>query len=350
MGNKQTTEIKEQFGNYTGPWWSNGQFISSVEFGPEIAKSALDELSRLHDSAYNKFSGDENMLEAADMWYYDHAILISGKFPKLAAIVVNYGNYAVRRATSLAKNIALGFRTAGPAGVIFALVGTTVKNIIDLQNKIDMKESKKKNKYIERLEQYYRTDPNTDNLKLYKLAINEPTETVAPVSQQPLQQPIIDVEQQPLIDANQSMVLDIQPYETVVEAAPTNSFKPTTIQKGNPQFQEMSTILKNVLKHVPTPNNTKTKKTNLKKNKNITKIHITNDKIMPKIEENKPLLRSNWSEKVLHDYICSFEHWEKSPEPERLNAIGRSYVKYGPFRDKRKKQKNKYQRGAVDKQ
>lgn len=77
--------------NYTGPFISNGGFQTSVEFGDRVPKDALDALSRLHDSAYAKYSDRAHRM-AADAIYAEEAAKLEGMFPAAAGFAVRYGN------------------------------------------------------------------------------------------------------------------------------------------------------------------------------------------------------------------------------------------------------------------
>lgn len=106
-------------GNYVGPYWSNGKVQSSVEWGDKPALHELDELARQHDAAYAHFS-DETHREAADEIFADGARKLKQKYgskiaddPRYAAALVQYGNYAVRKAKKLP-----GYVSMGPLGIL----------------------------------------------------------------------------------------------------------------------------------------------------------------------------------------------------------------------------------------
>jgi len=90
-------------GNYTGPYWSDGKFQTSVEFGGSTPQSELDKLSRLHDSAYAHWP-DRAHREAADEIYNEQAHKLASQFPELAGNLVLYGNYGARQAKQLASD------------------------------------------------------------------------------------------------------------------------------------------------------------------------------------------------------------------------------------------------------
>lgn len=139
----------EQFsGNYTGPYWSDGKFQTSVEFGSTDPQSELDKLSRLHDSAYARYV-DRNHREAADEIYARDAKVLAGKFPELAGNIVQYGNYASRQAKQLASDVGYGFNL--PGALKFA--ATNVYNANKMLNGTYLSKEKRD------IEEYYNTDP-----------------------------------------------------------------------------------------------------------------------------------------------------------------------------------------------
>ncbi len=99
-------------GEYTGPYWSNGEVQESVEWGDKDPVSQLDWLSRQHDSAYAHFK-DSRHREAADLLYMEEAKKLVGRFPELAGNIVGYGNYAGRQITKAGADIALATKLTG---------------------------------------------------------------------------------------------------------------------------------------------------------------------------------------------------------------------------------------------
>jgi hypothetical protein len=107
-------------GNYVGPYWSNGKVQPSVEWGDAAPVHALDELARQHDAAYAHWE-DKNHREAADQIFATEARKLKQKYgskiaddPRYAAAIVQYGNYAHRKASKLAANVG----SYGPLGVL----------------------------------------------------------------------------------------------------------------------------------------------------------------------------------------------------------------------------------------
>ena len=78
--------------NYTGPYISDGEFQTSVEFGSKEPKDALDASSRLHDTAYAHWD-DRLHRTVADIIYYDQTRDLPGAFPAVARNAVLYGNF-----------------------------------------------------------------------------------------------------------------------------------------------------------------------------------------------------------------------------------------------------------------
>jgi len=122
-------------GNYTGPYWSDGKVQPSVEFGTADPKTDLDKLSRLHDTAYAHYK-DRAHREAADAIYAEEARKLVGKFPHLAADVVQYGNYTGRQASKLASDIGK-FSFIPGLGPVYGMAKFAIGNIKDSQSRIN---------------------------------------------------------------------------------------------------------------------------------------------------------------------------------------------------------------------
>jgi len=141
-------------GNYTGPYWSDGKLQTSVLFGESDAINALDELSRLHDSAY-AFYPDRAHREAADRLYAQEARKLTGMFPSIAGNVVQYGNYAVRQGGKLFDDV----KTFGFLPGIGTLLGAAKfvgGNILNSQKMINGTYLKKETEDVKSL---YGKDP-----------------------------------------------------------------------------------------------------------------------------------------------------------------------------------------------
>jgi hypothetical protein len=133
--------------NYTGPWISNGQFQSSVEFGDRKPKDQLDALSRLHDTAYAKWS-DRLHRTVADTIYATEARKLAKKFPELAAFIVQYGNFT--------KNSVDTLRETSGYGLPGLIVGG-IRNMYHLNDYL-MNGDKVKKEILN----YYKTDPHIE--------------------------------------------------------------------------------------------------------------------------------------------------------------------------------------------
>lgn len=133
-------------GNYVGPYWSDGRVQPSVEWGESEPKHELDALARQHDSAYAKWQDREHR-EAADRIFADEARKLVGKFPNLAANLVQYGNYGMRQGSELASASRYGL----PGILYFA-----GKNILKSHQMLTGSYLKKETQDVK---EYYSTDP-----------------------------------------------------------------------------------------------------------------------------------------------------------------------------------------------
>lgn len=141
-------------GNYVGPYWSNGKVQPSVEWGELNPTHALDNLARQHDAAYAHWE-DRNHREAADMIFAREAHKLKEKFgsriaddPRLAAALVEYGNYGFRQSKKIGQN----FLTYGPLG----LVKSGVENIWEMHKRLSGTHLKKE---LESVSKYYAAAP-----------------------------------------------------------------------------------------------------------------------------------------------------------------------------------------------
>ena len=130
--------------NYTGPWISNGGIQPSVEFGDRKPKDQLDALSRLHDTAYAKWT-DRLHRTVADAVYAEEARKLVKLFPELAAAAVQYGNFAARSLENLATKSKFG---------ILGLITGGVQNMYHLNDYMMNKDRIRKE-----ILDYYATDP-----------------------------------------------------------------------------------------------------------------------------------------------------------------------------------------------
>lgn len=160
--------------NYTGPYISDGKIQSSVEFGKAVPKDELDQLSRLHDSAYAHFSDDLHRT-AADKLFSESAKDLAKALPDVAGVLVLYGNKIADFAVNLyEKESALGFY-----GILLAGIQNEYK-VIDYM--LHGEQAKKD------VLAYYQTDPEKNN-SLYNKQVApklgkmiDRIETQAPIS------------------------------------------------------------------------------------------------------------------------------------------------------------------------
>jgi hypothetical protein len=82
--------------NFTGPYWSDGKFQSSVKKGKLKPKSKLDVLSKKHDERYANNVGDNDELFLADLEYYERSRQMSF-VPRFIGAIPLYGNFLFRR-------------------------------------------------------------------------------------------------------------------------------------------------------------------------------------------------------------------------------------------------------------
>lgn len=122
-------------GNYVGPYWSDGKVQSSVVWGNKEPTDALDNLARQHDAAYAHYQ-DRPHREAADALFAEEARKLTQKYgkgwaadPKVAAALVQYGNYAQRQAAKLGEYTKYG--TSGIAGNLIGAGRFVVGNLLD---------------------------------------------------------------------------------------------------------------------------------------------------------------------------------------------------------------------------
>jgi len=130
--------------NYTGPYISNGEVQTSVEFGDKEPKNELDKLSRLHDSAYAHWT-DLQHREMADIIYEEEAEKIGRG---LVGAIPRVGN-AVMAAVDMTSD----FDKYGPFALLYNF-GKFFYNSMDLV----LNENKYRNEVLE----YYKTDPHPE--------------------------------------------------------------------------------------------------------------------------------------------------------------------------------------------
>jgi len=142
-------------GKYTGPYWSDGKLQESVEFGDSEPVDYVDEMSRLHDSAYAKYKGQDAMLAAADELYYESLQKDPSMKAQIARNAVLYGNYTTAKLSRLAE-IEGSAAKFGLPGMLGGLLYFGVENLVDLNSRLS---GDKYAKEKEILREYYKTDP-----------------------------------------------------------------------------------------------------------------------------------------------------------------------------------------------
>lgn len=158
--------------NYTGPYWSDGRFQTSVEFGESKPTSELDAASRLHDSAYARF-GDQQHRRAADVIYAETTNDIGGA-SAFVGQAVKYGNYAINAASELSRDVGWGFELAGELGALVGLAYAEYKFITDID---DWNENSMK--YISDVNSYYLRDPHHGDPLYYYPAAARPLPVIS---------------------------------------------------------------------------------------------------------------------------------------------------------------------------
>jgi len=139
--------------NYTGPYISNGKIQASVEFGDKLPKDQLDALSRLHDSAYVRYT-DRGHLEAADIIYREESQKLVAKFPELAGNLVVYYNFAERTLANYVSVTTAISLFKGITMTIPTLLSGAITNMFQLNDTLVNGAQYKKDVYA-----YYKTDP-----------------------------------------------------------------------------------------------------------------------------------------------------------------------------------------------
>lgn len=90
--------------HYTGPYWSDGKFQTSVEKGERRPSSKLDRLSKRHDNQYYSCGSNLDCLDDADELYYQASRGMS-IVPRVVGLMPKYGNQPGRQATRLGRKV-----------------------------------------------------------------------------------------------------------------------------------------------------------------------------------------------------------------------------------------------------
>lgn len=252
----------EQFaGNYTGPYWSNGKLQTSVEFGDVEPQSALDQISRMHDTAYAHYP-DRAHREAADEIYNRDAKALAGRFPELAGSIVLYGNYASRQAQQLARDV--GFSALPGIGTLFGLGKFAVTNFINHNKMLNGTYLKKEKEEIEKL---YSNDPilreGQDKIDKFRRAYGKGKEAMNSKSGA-LSKPIPEEAPRKL----DHPVVDRAPKKTQVAPAPTPPVKRLSddvVRRQAERLEAYNQTYKNAMQPLHLHSKQKRKKKNLKK-------------------------------------------------------------------------------------
>jgi len=138
--------------NYIGPYWSDGKWQESVEFGDKPALSGVDAASRLHDSAYAHYTDEAHRI-AADEIYSDTLRKLNEPLAGLADVPL-YGNYVKNRVSEYGSDFLTGFKYAGLLGGLGSLVYNGIKGIIRSNDLIQNGK-----RYRDEVLDYYDTDP-----------------------------------------------------------------------------------------------------------------------------------------------------------------------------------------------
>lgn len=87
--------LRDVFGFYTSPYWSDGQFQTSVPFGDTVPYSRTDANARYHDTAAALYT-DYGHLTASDEIFFENTRRLRGAVPKVAGSAVLAGNFIGR--------------------------------------------------------------------------------------------------------------------------------------------------------------------------------------------------------------------------------------------------------------
>lgn len=145
-------------GSYTGPYWSDGKFQESVEFGELDPQSELDYLSYLHDTAYAHYK-DSAHREAADQLYNERAKELAGRHPEIIGNIVEYGNMGGRQTAKLWDRLKKGFSVAGPLGMLGGAIYFQGENMVESNKRMKGTYLKKERGELEKL---YGQDPKKE--------------------------------------------------------------------------------------------------------------------------------------------------------------------------------------------
>ena len=151
-------QVEGYAGNYTGPYWSDGKFQESVDFGESDPQFELDYLAYLHDTAYARYK-DSAHREAADQLFNERAKELVGKYPHLAGNLVEYGNMGGRQTTKFLNRLKQGFAVGGLAGLLGGAIYFQGENMIEANQRMKGTYLKKERDELNKL---YEQDPKKE--------------------------------------------------------------------------------------------------------------------------------------------------------------------------------------------
>ena len=212
-------------GNYVGPYWSDGKKQSSIEWGNKEPTDALDNLARNHDAAYAHYK-DRPHREAADALFAEEARKLTQKYgkgwaadPKVAATLVQYGNYATRQAAKLGEYTKYG--TSGIAGNLIGAGRFVVGNLLDAGKMVNGTYLKQERNDVLK---FYGTDPKKQD--------RQPVATVLDLTRGPKPK---KVEQERRPEGTTPASWSIKKTPSVVPVSTTVETKPAFIE-SKPQL------------------------------------------------------------------------------------------------------------------
>ncbi len=177
------------FGNYVGPFWSDGKFQQSVAFGDAEVKSVLDYLARFHDTVYAEYK-DRGHREASDIFFNDIAQMLQSNFAHVAGKTVLYGNYTARQLATVVSDLKSRLSKGDFIGAIGSVATAGFGNIKHANKMVNESYLRKE---WEHLKELYHKDPKLN--RLLEAGPIQRSEVVKPVgrSKEPL---ILDMEPQ----------------------------------------------------------------------------------------------------------------------------------------------------------
>jgi len=137
--------------NYIGPFWSDGKWQESVEFGASEPLSPADAAARRHDSAYAHFKDRGHRIAADSIFAED--IRASGNKTYLADVPL-YGNHIKNSLSMIGSHFVSGLKYGGLLGGLGSLVYSGIKGVHENYDTI-----LNGDRYRSEVLRYYETDP-----------------------------------------------------------------------------------------------------------------------------------------------------------------------------------------------